>query len=102
MFDYKTKGLINVLVTKDACDQAEAARIKLGLTSIYDAPFENYNLHGLMAMTKWRAKGELVEFGVLKEKDSEPKSCMISYEPIPTLSNNWVPFGKPQFSKIPS
>jgi hypothetical protein len=98
MFDNKTKGLVNVLVAKDACDQAEATRIKLGLTSIYGAPFEDYDFYGLMVTTKWRAKGELVEFSVTKEKDSELKSCMVSYEPIPKLSNNWLPFGKPQFS----
>jgi hypothetical protein len=83
MFDPKSNSFINVLVAKDACDQAEATRIKLGLESLYAVPFEDYDFYGSMAMTKWKARGELVEFSVTKEKDSGLKSCIISYEPIP-------------------
>jgi hypothetical protein len=51
-------------------------------------PFEEYDFYGLLAATKWQARGKLIELGVMKEEGSEQKSCIISYEPIPKLSGS--------------
>jgi hypothetical protein len=86
MFDTKSDRLIEVLVHKGACDQAEATRIKLGLESAYGAPFADYHFYELLANAKRKARGELIEFAVTKAEKSALHSCMISHDPIPKLS----------------
>src|SRR5204863_5931305 len=83
MFDSAQGRLRNVLVGKSGCDESEATRIKIGLTSRYGTPFEDYHFYDLLTTAKWRAGGELIVFSITKEKDSKLLSCLISYEPIP-------------------